>query len=459
MKNLVYKTFVFSFLCLPVLVAAEPELNWPQWRGPHLDGTSRTAKDLPVEWSPTQNVRWQVKLPSWSAATPIVWGGTVFVTSAEEGFIAPRRYRPAKRSVTKGKTGPPRWTRHEAPLSSKDAILLLAVNRRDGSVRWSRTVGDRNRVYRKQNLASPSPVTDGRLVWVMTGAGRLTCLNFAGKEVWNRDLEAEYGPFGQNHGYASSPLLADGRLYLQVLHGMKTDEPSYVLAIDKTTGRTIWKVDRPSDAPFESADNYSTPIMVTVNGEKRLAVWGADYVTGHNTRTGKEVWRMGGFNPKRERFYRTIASSIAVGDTIYTTSSRGRPFVAFRPAGTGDITSSAMLWKNDFGSDVPTPTTDGKRIFVVKGRGVLTALNCRDGSKVAEPKRLEPGTYSASPLLADGKLYATNEDGVTSVVSADSLEILAVNRLEGRTLASPAAVGNQLFIRTAEYLYCLANQR
>ncbi len=437
------------------MAGADPESYWPQWRGPHLDGSSRSAKDLPVEWSPTENVRWQVELPSWSAATPIIWGGTVFVTSAEEGFIAPRRYRRGKRGETARKSGPPSWIPNETPQSSKDNILLLAVNRRDGAIRWTRTVGDGNRVYRKQNLASPSPVTDGTLVWVMTGAGRLTCLNFAGKEVWTRDLQAEYGPFGVNHGYASSPLLADGQLFLQVLHGMKTDEPSYVLAVDKLTGRTIWKVDRLTDAPFESPDDYSTPILVTVNEKQRLVVSGGDYVTGHSLRTGKEVWRMGGLNPKHERFYRTIASSIAVGAVIYTTSTRGRPFIAFRPSGSGDITSSASVWQNDLGSDVPTPTTDGKKIYVVKDRGVLTALNCRDGSKVAEPKRLEPGTYSASPLLADGKLYATNEDGVTSVVSADSLEILAVNRLEGRTLASPAAVGNQLFIRTAEHLYCL----
>jgi len=454
LRSIRSKTFFVSILWLPILAAADPEIYWPQWRGPHLDGSSRSAKDLPVEWSPTQNIRWQVNLPSWSAATPIVWGGTVFVTSAEEGFIAPSRYGRSKKS------GPSSWTKKDkSPASKKDNILLLAVNRRDGAIRWTRTVGDRNRVFRKQNLASPSPVTDGTRVWVMTGAGRLTCLNFAGKEVWTRDLQAEYGPFGQNHGYASSPLLSGGQLYLQVLHGMKTDEPSYVLALDKLTGRTIWKVDRLTDAPLESPDDYSTPIMVTTNERQRLVVSGGDYVTGHSLRTGKEVWRMGGFNPKRERFYRTIASSIAVGGTVYTTSTRGRPFVAFRPNGSGDITSSAAVWQNDLGSDVPTPTTDGKRIFVVRDRGVLNAFNCRNGSKVAEPKRLEPGTYSASPLLADGKLYATNEDGVTSVLSADSLEVLAVNRLEGRTLASPAAAGNQLFIRTAEYLYCLANKR
>jgi outer membrane protein assembly factor BamB len=182
-------------------------------------------------------------------------------------------------------------------------------------------------------------------------------------------------------------------------------------------------------------------------------------VTGHDLATGKEIWRMGGFNPAGERFYRTIASSIAIGDIVYTTSTRGKPFIAFKAGGTGDITEKAEIWQNDLGSDVPTPTTDGKRIFVVNDRGIVVALDAKSGKVLWDRQRAEPGIYSSSPLLADGKIYATNEDGTTTVLSAgEEFEVLAVNRLDSHTLASPVAVGNQLFIRTAEHLYCFTKK-
>jgi outer membrane protein assembly factor BamB len=293
----------------------------------------------------------------------------------------------------------------------------------------------------------------------MTGLGVLTCLNFEGEETWWRDIQKDYGPFGLNHGYASTPLLHGGRLYIQVLHGMKTDDPSYVFALDNKTGKTVWKVERPTDAKHESPDNYSTPTLVRVDGKLQLVVSGGDYVTGHDLENGREIWRMGGLNPNRERFYRTIASSIVVGDTVYTTSTRGKPFLAFRAGGQGDITATHLVWKNGLGSDVPTPTTDGKRIYVVTDRGIMVSLDAKTGSVIWNRLRVEPGTYSASPLLADGKLYVTNEDGDTTVLDAgDAFHTLAVNRLGSHTLASPVAVGNQIFLRTAEYLYCLANK-
>ena len=424
-------------LLLPLAYAAsEAEKYWPQWRGPYHNGSTSAATGLPTTWSETENVKWKVRLPSWAAATPIIWDDTVLVTSAEEGFstLAEQRQR----------------TPAPAP-SSRDKILLLAVNRADGAVKWQKVVGGENRVYRKQNLASPSPVTDGSHIWIMTGSGILSCLDFNGEIKWQRDIPKDYGTFGLNHGYASSPLLEGDRLYVQVLHGMKTDEPSYVFAVDKATGKTLWKVDRWTDAQNESPDDYSTPLMATVDGKQQLIVSGGDYVTGHDPESGKELWRMGGFNPNDEPFYRTIASSIVIGDVIYTPSTRGKPFIAFR-AGAGD---DATLWSNDLGADVPTPTTDGKRIYVINDRGIAVALDAKTGEIIWDRQRIEPGTYSASPLLADGKIYATSEDGVTTVLKAGAeFQILAVNRLDEHTLASPAAVGRQIFLRTEEHLYC-----
>ena len=420
-------------------VALNSNANWPQWRGPHSNGSTTTARDLAVNWDKTENVLWRADLPSWSAATPIVWNDTVFVTSAEKGFA----------SLVEG-------SRRGAGSLGPDKILLLAIDRDNGAIRWQRQIDSGNQLYRKQNSASPSPITDGKNVWIMTGNGKLTCFTMEGNEVWRRDIQADYGPFGVNHGYASTPLLHGERLYIEVLHGMKTDDPSYVFAVDKTSGKTLWKVDRPTDAVGESPDSYSTPQMVSVEGMLQLVISGGDYVTGHDLDTGRELWRIGGFNPTSNRFNRTIASSIVIGGNVFTPSMRGRPFIAFRAGGSGDITGRNELWTNNLAADVPTSATDGKYIYVLKDNGTVNCIEALTGKAVYESQRIELGTYSASPLLADGKLYCINEEGTTTVLQAGpSFEVLATNRLDSHTLASPVAVGNQLFIRTGNHLYCI----
>ncbi len=429
--RMVFATGICSALLLPAAWA-----NWPQWRGPLFNGSNPSAEGLAVEWTTDENVAWKAALPSWSAATPAVWGDMVFVTSAQEGF------------------GSPGQGAGRGPRTGE--LLLIALNREDGSILWRQIIGTGNRIFRKQNLSSPSPITDGKHVWAMTGGGHLSCYDMAGTKVWSRSIQDDYGRFGLNHGYASTPRLHQGRLYVQVLHGMKTDDPSYVFAVDAKTGKTLWKVDRPTDATAESPDDYSTPLIVKAAGKEQLVVSGGDYVTGHDLEQGKELWRMGGFNPGNERFYRTIASSVHIGDIVFTPSTRGNPFIAFKVGAEGWMGESAKIWENALGADVPTPTTDGTRLFVVSDRGVLSILDATTGELVAARLRLEPGTYSSSPLLADGKLYATNEEGTTTVVDVeDGYKILATNRLDSHTLASPIAVGGQVFIRTADFLYCI----
>jgi outer membrane protein assembly factor BamB len=424
-----------------LLLTETVRANWPQWRGPNSNGSATGAHDLAEKWTQTENVRWRTKLPSWSAATPVVWADVLFVTSAEEGFVP----------MVRQASSPPR---SNDPMPDK--IFLLAISRKDGAVRWQRQIDSGNRVYQKQNSASPSPITDGKFVWIMTGNGKLTCFTIDGKEIWKRDIQAEYGAFGLNHGYASTPLLHGNRLYVQVLHGMKTDAPSYVFAVDKSTGKTLWKVERPTDAISESPDNYATPQIAAVDGKPQLIISGADYVTGHNLDSGKELWRIGGFNPTNNPYNRTIASSVVIGGNVFTPSTRGRPFIAFRAGGSGNITGKNELWKNDLGADVPTPATDGKYIYVLRDNGALNCLEAATGKVVYEGQRVELGTYSSSPLLADSKIYCVNEEGTTTVVkSGPAFEILGVNKLDSRTLASPVAVDNQIFIRTSDHLYCI----
>ena len=433
----------------PDLDAADPADNWPNWRGPHLNGSSTTARNLPVRWSETENVVWRAQLPSWAAATPVIWEDTVLVTSAEEGFT-PSKGSPGlvDRAINSLKTA----------FNTSDRLLLLALDRKDGSVRWQAVIGEGNKILNKQNMASPTPVTNGRHIWVLTGTGTLSRLDFGGKLLWQRNLQEDYGTFGLMFGYASSPVLDGGRLYVQVLHGMETDDPSYLLGIDAATGKTLWHVERPTDAINESPDSYSTPMLATVEGKTQIIVSGGDYLTGHDRETGRELWRAGGLNPQKATNYRTIASSLVVGDIVFTPSRR-KPFIAFRAGGGGDVSKSNRLWSTDHGPDVPTPTSDGKRLFLLGDNGIALCFNVDDGTEIWGRNRLEPGTYSASPLLADGKLYAISEDGATTVIEAgDEFKILSVNKLNDYTLASPAAVGEQIFIRTSSYLYCLGKK-
>ncbi|HEU0119312.1 MAG TPA: PQQ-binding-like beta-propeller repeat protein [Bryobacteraceae bacterium] len=421
--------------------AIAQDAQWSQWRGPLATGHAPKARNLPVTWSESENIVWKTKLPSWSAATPVVWGNLIFVTTAEAGFVNPT-YDTRKLS--------------RAAEKSNDKIYLLALDRATGKEKWRAEVDNGNQLYRKQNSSSPSPITDGKHVWMMTGNVRLFCFTVDGKPVWKRDFVKEYGDVGLNHGYASTPLLDGNRLYVQVIHGYRSENPSYTTALDKLTGKTIWKELRPAPGQLESKDNYGTPQMALVNGKKELVVFGGDVATGQDPDTGKELWRLGGFNPPAFQMNRTIAGLLIVGDQIVVGANRGKPYISFKAGGRGDVTGKNELWTNALGPDVPTSTTDGQLLYVLKDNGTINCLDLKTGKPVYESQRIELGTYSSSPLLADGKLYSINEDGTTTVIKAGSkFEILGVSKLDGYTLASPIAVDDQLFIRTGEALYCI----
>jgi outer membrane protein assembly factor BamB len=396
--------------------------NWPQWRGPELNGTSR-EKNAPLRWSTTENVSWRLALPGFSGSTPIIWGERVFLHVAEG-----------------------------------EDLFLWCVDRKQGAPLWKKRLGGGNVKMRKQNMSSPSPVTDGQHVYVMTGTGILKGFDFSGREIWSRDIQKDYGAFGLNWGYASSPLLHEDSLYVQVLHGMHTDDPSYVLRIDKTTGKTLWRVERPTTAIRESPDAYSTPALLRYGKTVEIVITGGDCVTGHDPANGKELWRANGLNPDNEPNYRIVASPVIADGIIYV-PSRVRPLLALKAGGRGDVTKSHLLWSTTNGPDVPTPVTDGKYFYIVNDRGIVWCLDAKTGQEFYGQQRLKPGTYSASPVLADGKIYVTNEDGLTSVIKAGpKFEVLAESDLSDYCLSSPALSGGQLFIRTGQYLYCIGKK-
>jgi outer membrane protein assembly factor BamB len=415
---------LFVIAALLLLAVGQPAAeHWPQWRGPLLNGIS-AEKNLPVKWSATDNVAWKLAMPAWSGSTPIIWGDHLFL------------------NVSDGKE-----------------MSLWAIDRANGAVRWKRPLGGGDRRMMKQNMSSPSPVTDGKLVWVMTGTGVLKSFDFAGKELWTRDIQRDYGRFGLQWGYASSPLLFEDALYVQVLHGMHTDDPSYLLRIDKMSGKTVWRTERPTRARFESPDAYTTPALLRYGTTTEIVVTGGDVVTGHEPASGKELWRADGLNPRNDGSYRIVASPIVHGDLIFA-PSRERPLLALKPGGRGDVTGSHVLWSFNNGPDVPTPVTDGTYLYSINDRGIMFALEAKTGKTVYGPQRLRSATYSGSAVLADGKIYITDEDGVTSVIqSGPKFSLLAENDLGDYTLSSPAISEGQIFVRTASALYAIGQRR
>ena len=385
-----YVLVLMTFLALQGAAPATTG-NWPQWRGPSQDGVSRET-GLPSSWGAkcldgtgvqpvaaqasdpaavqpqgrgrgggregrpivqvscskmdTQNVAWKLPLPAYSGSTPIIWGNTIFLNMA-----------------TASNTG---------------ALELWAIDRTNQTVLWKRPIADGNHMERKQNMSSPSPVTDGRTVWVMTGVGVLKAFDFGGKELWSRNIQADYGKFGLNWGYASSPLLRGDALYVQVLHGMKTDDPSYVMKIDAGTGKTIWRVERLTEAVSESPDSYTTPAWIEAGGRSELVTTGGDVVSAHDPATGKELWRADVLNPTRDHNFRIIASPTIV-DGLIIAPTRNNPLVALRPGGSGDVASSHVAWTFAQGPDVPTPVSDGKLLYVVRDNGVVFALDVKTG--------------------------------------------------------------------------------
>jgi outer membrane protein assembly factor BamB len=396
-----------------------PAGNWPTWRGPNRDGIS-SEKNLPISWNTSTNVAWKLAMPDISGSTPIIWGDSIFLNTSEGGSI---------------------W--------------LWCVDRNKGSLKWKQQVAPSDAKVRKGNMSSPSPVTDGTTVWMMSGNGHVKAFDFNGKQLWHRDFWKDFGQFGLNHGYGSSPLLMDDGLVIQVLHGMHTDDPSYVVKLDLKTGKNLWKVERPTDAVTESPDSYTTPTLVTLNGKPQIIVTGGDYVTAHDPATGKEIWRGGGLNPRGNPMNRIVASPLSFQGLIYV-PTRVNPLQAFRPVASG---KPDLAWATPNGPDVPTPVSDGQYLYMINDRGIAWCFDAKTGKEVYSGQRIKPATYSSSPVLADGKIYMTNEEGLTTVLKAGPVfEVLAENALEDYTLSSPAISDGQIFLRTKQTLYCVGKR-
>jgi outer membrane protein assembly factor BamB len=433
---------VLGFMLTGTIAATD----WPQWRGPGATGVA-PGNDLPLRWSATDNVAWKAPLDGLGVSTPIVSGDRVFVTSQSGAGV--RRAGNHPRLVQGGDAAAAGERAlggsRETDPGDRVTFLVEAFRRTDGRRVWERRIeaeGPLPAVHDKHNLASSSPVTDGAMLYAWFGTGQIAAMTLDGTIVWQRHLGKEIAPFEINWGHTSSPVVHGELLLLLCDHA----PASYLLALDKKTGRERWKADR-----GQGRASYSTPLVVqTPNGDE-IVVNSSDRVDGYDAKSGELRWHVGDAN----RF--PIPAPVVRDGVIYMSRGyRSGPYFALRTGGRGDLSSSPhVLWHVPTGAPYVSSLLyyDGL-VYMANDVGVLTAVDAADGRRVWQ-ERVD-GVFSASPIAGAGHVYFPSEGGVTFVVKAGPKpEIVARNDLGVRIIASPAAAGGRLFVRTDDHLFSI----
>jgi outer membrane protein assembly factor BamB len=299
-------------------------------------------------------------------------------------------------------------------------------------------------------------VTDGKTVFVYFKSGDFAAVDFAGHVKWQTNLQEKYGKDTLWHDVGTSPVLTKNHVVATVMHS----GPSYLAAFNKETGEVAWKQARDLGAPSEAAQSYTTPVVVQDGDQELIVVLGADHVTCHDAPTGKELWRVGGLNPGKNGFFRSISSAVVIDGIVVAPYARGKTITAVKLGGHGDVTKSHVLWtKEGVGADVPTPIAQDGKVYISNDKGQLSCLDVKSGETLwsGSPDKGRPKNVSSSPMMAGGKIYITREDGKTFVVSPDKdLKVVAENDLPGEfVLATPVFVDGKILLRTNDYLYCI----
>jgi outer membrane protein assembly factor BamB len=431
-KAMFYTCAVITALVMSARVLAA---DWPQWRGPFFNG-STDEKNLPGSWGETENIAWVSPLPGPSGATPIIGKGKVFVSSM----------------VGRGPD-----------------FVALCFDARSGKKLWERHVGSDSRRFPRNNMASPSPVTDGKYVFFLYGSGHLVGFDYEGGRLWSRNIEAEHGNLALKFGYGSSPLLCQDRLFIIAI---RRNEPyrrpeaaepldSYLMALDPETGKTLWKQRRWTNAFDEGMETYSTPITFVRNGRVEILNTGADFITAHDPETGTELWRFE-YWTRKVRDSRVIPSLVTGDGLIFGTRHKHGGVFALKPGEPDGPSRPRIVW--EFDGPVPdcsTPLYYQKHLYVldgIKSGKVVTCLDPKTGRQFWQGKIGGRGPWRASLTGADGKLYCINETGeiVVLAASGNQFKIIFETKIdEGPIQSSIAVAGGHLFIRTARNLYCI----
>jgi len=441
----VMKLIPLTLLCLSCSHALSAD-HWPQFRGPQAAGVSSNP-DLPNQWSATENVEWKTDLPGRSWSSPIVWDGKVFVTAV----VNLGDSEPPKKGLYFGGNRP-------EPPKSEHVFKVVGLDLVTGKILWEQVLHrgqPQTAVHLKSSYGAETPVTDGERVYAVFGGLGVHALTLAGEEVWSHKLEPR--PVRYGWGYAASPVLHEGRIYLV----NDNDERSEVFALDAKTGRELWRVDR------DEKSNWSTPFIWQNSGRTELVTSGTGAVRSYDLE-GNLLWSFRGMSVI------TIPTPFAGDGLLFVSSGyvgdKVRPLYAIRPGAGGDITLQPGETSNEFvawsdptgGPYNPSPLFYQGRVYVLLDRGLVSCYDAKSGAKLYDRERLPNGfAFTSSPWAAGGRVFCLNEDGVCYVLRAgDKFELLHTNRLadDDMCMATPAMVDDRLLIRTAARVYCIRSQ-
>ena len=387
--------------------------DWPQFRGPDGQGHSN-AKDLALTWSETSNIKWKRAIEGTAWSSPVIQDNQIWLTSATE--------KGKTLSVICLERGSGRQLHHLTPFGSIAPVGL----------------------HPKNSYASPTPIIEGNRIYVHFGPYGTACLETNGKVVWKTRLahKTYYGP-------SSSPVLMDDLLIVQC-HGT---DVRFVTALDKKTGQARWTRTHEALSPkLKSHNSESTPLVIQTATGRQLICNVAGHVLAYDPLTGESLWSV-----RQQENYAQVPRPVFGHDLVFTAGGYFSPVVfAIRPAGTGDITESHVVWSvRKAVPNNPSPLLVGDELYMVSDKGIASCLDARTGA-LRWRERLG-GNFSASPISADGRIYFFSEEGITTVLAPGRrFQKLATNKLEGRIMASPAISGSAIFLRTQRNLYSIA---
>jgi outer membrane protein assembly factor BamB len=407
--------FVPLILCCVLLETPVNAKDWPEFRGPTGQGLVEGGA-LPVHWDKTTNVVWKCPIPGRGWSSPVIVGRRIYMTTSVPIPENPRRDQSLRALCLDGTTGKVLWT--------------TEVFRQDASTSPG--------IHGKNSHASPTPVVYDRRLYVHFGHQGTACLDLAGKVLW-RNQRIRYAPV---HGNGGSPIVVDRAL----VFSCDGSDRAFVIALDRNNGKVLWQTERSVNA--EKKFSFSTPLVITVKGQKQIISPGSDMVGAYDPKTGKEIWKV------RYDGYSVIPRPVVAQGLVFVSTGFNSPsLLAIRPDGHGDVTATHVVWKTGKGAPhTPSVLAVGTELYMVSDAGLASCLDARTG-KAHWRERLG-GTYSASPVAAAGKIYFQSEDGTGVVVEASKqFKRLASNRLGERTLASYAASSGALYLRTAANLY------
>jgi outer membrane protein assembly factor BamB len=407
---------------------------WPQLRGSTGDGISR-EKNLPVKWSADSGIAWTCDLPGRANSSPAVTANRIDLTSQTED----------------------------------KALWVISVDRKTGKIFRQTKVGagtldanaDPKLWSHRHNAATPSPIADDEHVWAFFGTGLLVCVDAkSGNVTWKKDLVADYGKYDVSFGMGSTPRLWGDLIYVACM----TKGPSYVVALNKQTGKEVWKSDRKLPAADDGPDAYSTPFVWQHDGRAELLVSGSDHVNSYDLKTGKQNWVSDGLTVK-SLYGRVIASPVAAdGIVVATSASPGGGglghVLAVKGDGQGDVSRSHQLWRLPKTTpDSSTPVALDGKVYLTTDSGIATCVDIKTGEQFWQ-KRLGTGPFHAGLVAGDGKVYALGIDGKCVVLEAGvSGKVLSENQLAGTFYATPAISDGVIYLRAYERLYAISRAK